>query len=58
MIKGETPRAIILPITGHSGFKASLLIVREDFLLTRNPVQSALRSWEITVALAAPFTPI
>ena len=59
IIKGETPSAMILPITGQSGFKASFLIVREDLLLTRKPtVQSALSSWEITVALAAPFTPM
>ena len=35
------------------------LMVRDDFLLIRNPtVHNALSAWEITVAYAAPLTPI
>ena len=59
MIKGEMPRENTLPSTFPSSRMQLFLIFREDLLPIRNDTtQAALSPWEITVATAAPFTPM
>ena len=59
MIKGDIPREKMLTSMPLSRRRNFLLIFREDFSLSRKPVtHAALSACEITVATAAPFTPI
>ena len=56
---GDTPRAEMLFIILKSGFRFFRRILRTALLLIKKPVtHSALTSCEITVASAAPATPI
>ena len=59
MIKGATPRAAIFWITGQFSPIFFRRIFRPDWLEQRNPTtQQALTPWEMTVAAAAPCTPM